>query len=172
MTTTRWLLIALLISNLVWGILFTLQERSTQQEHKFDLFMLEGSNEHWQIRNYRVMVGTDEITRGNATLAYSGPAGEVEQAAYFSVRFYEKHPEHGFEPVLSKTVSSQSGGIDLFAILSEDLGSITGAALEHAAVRQLDTYESAYAEIRWKPEDGAMRVDKIELDVADHIHME
>ncbi|AJS60685.1 hypothetical protein [Paenibacillus sp. IHBB 10380] len=165
------LITILMLSNAVWSYLyFNKNSDETAANHTVRLYVLNGTGEKWDVKNYKIIISSDKILRGHAELVYKGSSKEIENSTYFNYTFYESGHDNQKEAVYAKDARSFGGPISILDN-NKDVGSITGEYSYGETKKDRNNYESTTLEISWKDNEGEDHLEMIELDIDSEIVM-
>ena|GEM_PF-1142560 len=164
----------LVVSNIVWALLFynsqSDRKHAPDEHHPFQIYFLDGRGVTWDITDYKIIIAHDHILRGEATLVYKGNPEEIEDSSYFEYTFYEMDSDGTAQAVYVNETIAIGGTVSILHNL--DTGSQTSSYLYDELAKDKQTYESTYAEIRWKDSGGKLHTETVQLDIRDEIMME
>ncbi|WP_055108569.1 hypothetical protein [Paenibacillus ihumii] len=172
MKKTVWLLaVIMIITNALWLYLYLDREQtSVEASSGASLYLLHGTGEAWDIRDYKIMITGDRILRGHASLKFKGDPGELSRSTFFEYKFYENNSRGEKEVVYANEFHSNNGEVSILDNV-KDIGSLTGPYSYGELEKDRSNYESTSLELTWQDHEGNRQTEMIELEIDQEIHI-
>ncbi|MCM3127508.1 hypothetical protein ACFQ3J_12745 [Paenibacillus provencensis] len=133
------------------------------------MYILRGSGDLWDVKDYTILIGAGQIMRGKAQLSYMGDSEDLQKIRHFDVSFYEQLDTGSRENVFgwsAKAVDEASmESIDIEDNVKQ-LGTNTGSYAYDELKKNADTYESTAVLITWEDIEGRSYSDTVELSIS------
>ncbi len=138
-----------------------------ESKDKTQLYLLDGAGEKWNVQDYTILIGEGQIMRGKAELTFKGDPSELEKTRHFEVVFYEQTADGEKQGVFSTEYHVMSTAQTPLNIITnvKELGFFSQEYSYDELKKDVTTYESTFAEVKWDDETGKAHEEVIELNI-------